>query len=74
VGKNEVVAISIPDVAGGLAALLELLNINSLNIEYMYAFAGGDNATLVFRFDNTEAAVEALSASGVKLLRESELS
>jgi hypothetical protein len=74
VGKNEVLAISIPDVAGGLAGLLELFNKNTLNIEYMYAFAGGAaNATLVFRFDNTDAAASVLSAANVKLLRESDL-
>jgi hypothetical protein len=73
VGKNEVLAISIPDVAGGLAGLLDLLNVNNLNIEYMYAFAGGENATLVFRFDNADAAAATLSAAGVKLLRENEL-
>jgi hypothetical protein len=74
VGKNEVLAISIPDVAGGLAGLLELFNKHTLNIEYMYAFAGSAaNATLVFRFDDTEAAVSVLSAAKVKLLRESDL-
>ncbi|MDR2104474.1 MAG: ACT domain-containing protein [Deferribacteraceae bacterium] len=74
VGKNEVIVVSIPDVAGGLAALLEIININSINIEYMYAFAGGgESATLVFRFNNTEAAAEALNSAGIELLQENDL-
>jgi hypothetical protein len=41
-----------------------------VNIEYMYAFAfrRGEEAVLVFRFDNADKAVAALKAAGHNVL------
>ena len=41
-----------------------------MNVEYMYAFALGNKgrATMVFRFDQPDAAIEILKKSGVSVL------
>jgi hypothetical protein len=70
VNVTEVVAVEVDDKPGGLAAILETLDRNKLNIEYMYAFTGrrGDKAVLVFRFDDPDAAVKRLAEAGINLL------
>ena len=70
VGKTEVVALEVPDRPGGLAQILRTLNAAGINVEYMYAFVqrAGDNAILIFRFDDLDRAVAALAQAGVRVL------
>jgi hypothetical protein len=70
VGRTEVVAVEVKDEPGGLAAILGALSQNSINVEYMYAFVepSGGNAIMIFRFDETDKAVEKLSAAGFSLV------
>ena len=70
VNVREVVAISAPDEPGALARILEAVDATGANVEYMYAFAvaRGASARFIFRFDDTEKAVAALSAAGISLL------
>ena len=72
VGKTEVVAVEVPDRPGGLADILEQLGKAGTNVEYMYAFVekSGDDAVVIFRFDDPEGAVELLRKSGVSILPE----
>ena len=67
---TEVVAIEVPDVPGGLADLLTTMGKTEINVEYMYAFTErlDDKAVLIFRFEDPDAAIEALSASGAGVL------
>ena len=53
-----------------MAVLLDTIHAAGVNIEYMYAFAfrRGEEAVLVFRFDNAEKAIAALKASGNNVL------
>ena len=46
---TDVVCISCPDVAGSLAGILDQLAEEEIFIEYMYAFAQGENANVVIR-------------------------
>lgn len=46
---TDVVCISCPDVAGSLASILDQLAEEDIFIEYMYAFAQGENANVVIR-------------------------
>ncbi len=66
----EVVAVEVGDHPGGLAALLEKLDGSGINVEYMYAFTFGrhDRAVLIFRFDQPDAAIDRLRASGIPVL------
>ena len=70
IARNEVVVVMLPDRPGGLAEILKTLNGKNINVEYMYAFVqkSEGNAVLIFRFDETEKAIETLRAAGVKLL------
>jgi len=75
VKATEVVAVEVPDRPGGLAQILAALEETSINIEYMYAFpfGRGENAVLIFRFDNPDAAIKQLQASGVSMIMRKEL-
>jgi hypothetical protein len=70
VNKTEVVAVEVPDRPGGLSHILNVLDSEHINVEYMYAFGerSGGNAVIVFRFDDTDKAIETLTGSGVLIL------
>lgn len=70
VRKTEVVAVEVPDRPGGLADILKVLSGAGINVEYLYAFVQqtGENAIIIFRFDETDRAIEVLSKSRVKIL------
>jgi hypothetical protein len=70
VNNNNVVAVEVPDKAGGLASVLQVLNEAGINVEYMYAFVNksGANAVLIFRFDGMDKAIELLQSKGFTLL------
>lgn len=67
VGRTEVIAVEVPDKPGGLASVLKVLRDNYVNIEYMYAFVerSGECAVMIFRFDDTEKAIEALQLNNI---------
>jgi len=71
VSKTEVVAVEVPDQPGGLSRILQVLDSESINVEYMYAFVErcGANAVIIFRFDETEKAISALGAKGFNILQ-----
>ena len=71
VGKTHVVAVEVPDRPGGLNSILELLTGKGINVEYMYAFVerSGENAVIIFRFDATDVAIEALQQNGFHVLK-----
>jgi hypothetical protein len=75
VSKTEVTAVAVPDRPGGLAEILRLLDGAGINVEYMYAFVqrSGDNAIIIFRFENLEQAIQALRAGGIRILSGEEL-
>lgn len=67
VNVREVIAIGVKDAPGGLAQLLSILKPSGVNIGYMYALASrrGNDAIMIFRFDDPEKAVKALAAAGI---------
>jgi hypothetical protein len=70
VSKTEVVAVEVPDRPGGLFQILNTLDCESINVEYMYAFVErcGENAVIIFRFDETDKAINALQQKGFNIL------
>ena len=70
VSITHVIGIEVSDSPGGLTAILQILDQNNVNVEYMYAFVerSGDNAVIIFRFDDIDEAISALSKNGVKIL------
>ena len=75
VGKTEVVALVVPDKPGGLGGILKILDGAGINVEYMYAFVqrSGDNAIIIFRFDEIDKAIETLTGAGVRVLKGEEV-
>jgi len=67
VAVTDVLAIEVADQPGGLVELLDLFGKAGVNIEYMYAFTArlGNRAVLVFRFDDLDAAISALTRAGI---------
>jgi len=70
VRRTAVVAVEVPDRPGGLHSILEALSENEINVEYTYAFVerSGENAIIIFRFDQTDEAIELLLKKGFKVL------
>ncbi|NLO89095.1 MAG: ACT domain-containing protein [Clostridia bacterium] len=70
VSLTEVIGVEMPDRPGGLAGVLDVLEKNNFNIEYLYAFIGrGDNGALViFRVERLDEAVKCLEENGIKVV------
>ncbi len=75
VKENDVLAVEVADTPGSLAKVLETLDKNSLNIEYLYCFVDKDrNAAVdIMRIQDIGKAMTALEASGIKLLSAADL-
>jgi len=72
---TEVVAVEIADEPGSLAKVLAILDQDNVNVEYLYGFTerGAQKAILIFRFENTNQAVEALERNRIQILSGEEL-
>lgn len=75
VSRTEVVAVEVPDRPGGLSAILKALDSETINVEYMYAFVErcGGNAVIIFRFDETDKAIDVLQRHDFNMLEGSRL-
>lgn len=72
---TDVIAVEVPDHPGGLADVLEKLDRAGVNIEYLYAFCEKcrDNALVIFRVEDIDAAVKTLTEGGVRVLSGAEV-
>ncbi|THB75867.1 MAG: ACT domain-containing protein [Desulfobacteraceae bacterium] len=70
VGKTKIVAVEVTDEPGGLNQVLDPLCANDINVEYMYAFANPkcQNAIMIFRFDDSDRALEILKEKNIKVI------
>ena len=70
VGSTPVVAVDVADRPGGLGRVLAVLSEHGINVEYLYAYTQREStrATIIFRFDRTEEAVNVLQQSGIRVL------
>lgn len=70
VGITNVLAVEVADEVGGLATVLKSIEKAGLNVEYMYAFVNksGENAVLIFRFEDMDRAIASLQKDGYTLL------
>jgi len=70
VTETEVLVLEIPDRPGGLAAAIERLAEQGINIEYIYAFVtkSGENANVVFRLEQVKQAAQVLADAGFRIL------
>ena len=70
VSSTNVIAIGVEDKPGGLSKALEMLDGESIGIEYMYAFVGkkSEEALVILRVDNSSKAVDVLAKKGIEVL------
>ncbi len=70
IGLTDMIALELPDRPGGLWGILKTLEAASLNVEYMYAFVqkSGQDAVIMFRFDDPDTAIAVLQKAGVRVL------
>jgi len=75
VTRTPVVAARMDDRHGALYPILEALNENNVNIEYMYAFTGTgpEEAYVVLRVQDPETAEDVLHAAGIETLSDDSL-
>ncbi len=68
--ETDVIAVEVSDRPGGLAEVLDVLGEAGINVEYMYAFVekSSDNAVMIFRIENIEAATNALQKKNIVIL------
>jgi hypothetical protein len=72
VSTTKVVAVEVSDRPGGLAHILDILQKENINVEYMYAFVerSSDNAVIIFRFDEIDKAIKTLTGKGITVLED----
>ena len=70
-----VTAFAVPDVPGGLATVLSLLESNGVNMEYLYALVTktAGKAYAVTRTDDHDKAEKILADNGIELLDEAHI-
>ena len=70
VSTTEVIAVEMDDSPGGLAGILQTMEEEKINLEYLYAFIGttSSNAMVIFRVEGIDRAIELLTSKGVKVL------
>jgi len=73
VNTTDVVCLIVPDKPGGLYKALQLLSDNNVSIDYMYAFAVGDAASVVIRSTTITDVVKVLQAHKMELLSASKI-
>ncbi len=72
---TSVLAVAIPHIPGGLNQVLNVLSEAGINLEYGYAFLGGqkDSASMVFPLTDNASATAALSAKGIRVVEPGQL-
>ena len=69
---TDVVALRVPHAAGSLAKAMHQIVDGDINVEYMYAFANGADASAVIRCDDPLRVIDILKGSGFDVWSEKE--
>jgi hypothetical protein len=64
---TEVIAVEVEDTPGGLARILDVLDRDNVNVEYMYAYVEKtrENAIVICKIDDRERALKVLAGHGI---------
>lgn len=68
VSETEVIAVEIPDKPGALHKISKVLSDEDINIEYIYSALVKDQAIIILRVDNNQAAIKALKNNDIKVI------
>ena len=71
VQETDVIGIEVEDKPGGLSKVLEALDKEGLNVEYMYATVeqSKGRAVVIFKVDEYKKAIEVLSRKGITVIK-----
>ena len=71
---TQVIGVAIPDNAGGLSTVIELLAKQHISMEYIYAFTSRKigEAIIILRVEDTQSAIDILTSHNVKLITHKE--
>ena len=70
---TDVIAVVVPHEPGGLHRTLELLSAEGISIEYMYAFAMGDSATVIIRTEAIQPTIAILQKHKMELVKANDI-
>jgi hypothetical protein len=70
---NEVIGLVVPDEPGGLHRALKILSTGGISVEYMYAFAMGDRATVIIRTESLQETIDLLQRQKMELVKASDI-
>lgn len=75
VRENDVVILAIPDEPNGLNSILEILDKDNINLEYLFAFSTNksDKAVVVMRLENVDEAVALLKDNDAEILEKEDI-
>ncbi|MBK5196275.1 MAG: ACT domain-containing protein [Proteiniphilum sp.] len=73
IGLTDVVCVNMPDKAGSLYRILEILTDEKINIDYMYAFSNNAVALAVIRAADAAQVIEVLQQHRLQLLTQSDI-
>jgi len=73
IGLTDVVCVNIPDKAGSLYRILEILTAENINVDYMYAFSNNDVALAVIRAADIAQMSEVLEKNNQQLLSQADI-
>jgi hypothetical protein len=70
---TEVIGLVVPNEPGGLHRTLQILSSEGISVEYMYAFALSDRATVIIRTEAVQQTITVLQKHKMELLRASDI-
>ncbi len=73
VNTTDVVCIVVPNTPGGLHKVLKLLSDHGISIDYMYAFAVENSASVVLRSSGVDEVIKVLQANKMELLKANQI-
>ncbi len=73
VNTTDVVGMVVPHVPGGLNKALQILSDNSITVDYMYAFALNNEASVIIRSPSNDDVIRVLQENKMTLLKASDI-
>lgn len=72
---DDVICICVPNSPSGLDRVLEVIEGIGVSVEYMYSFNynAGNEALLIFRLSDKEAALKGLISNGIRIFSQNEV-
>lgn len=73
VSITDVVGLVVPNEPGGLHRALSILSAEGISVEYMYAFALNNSATVIIRTESIEQTISILQKNKMQLIKTSDI-